>query len=172
MRSKVELIAGFILFLVLIQTTLLEYVKIYNVKPNLLLVFIVYMALLRGSFEGAVIGFATGLAQDFASGKAMGFYSILGMLLGMIIGSVNKRLYRENILVIIFFNFISTIFYEFIVLITYKWGTLLSNAIAGKFQMIAFAFTTIILPEAVYNCVAAILLYIFMMKLNRKIESL
>ena len=73
---------------------------------------------------------------------------------------------------IIFFNFISTIFYEFIVLITYKWGTLLSNAIAGKFQMIAFAFTTIILPEAVYNCVAAILLYIFMMKLNRKIESL
>ncbi|MCX7923841.1 MAG: rod shape-determining protein MreD [Clostridia bacterium] len=163
MKIKIFAYTICIFAIILMQSTVFEYVRIYNVKPNLFIVFIVSIALLRGNVEGAVVGFFAGLSQDIMSGKLLGFYSLLGLYLGLLLGSVNKRLYRENILVVIFFTFISTVAYEVVVCV---FGLLFITEVD-----IVYAMKNIILLEALYNCLAAIFIYIIAVKLNHKFEA-
>jgi rod shape-determining protein MreD len=153
-----------IYLVILVQATLAEYIRIYGVKPNILLVFIISVALLRGNVEGAVVGFFTGLSQDMLSGKILGFYSLLGLYLGTIIGSVNKRLYRDNFAVIVFFTFISTVIYEWLV---YFLNTFMRNQID-----LIYPFTHVILPEAIYNSVISILVYAVVLRLDMRLEGI
>lgn len=163
MRLKVLFYTICILLLLLLQSTLLDYIKIYNVKPNLLVVFVITIALLRGNVEGGTVGFFAGLALDMLFGKLLGFYTLLGLYLGIAVGSVNRRLYRENILVVVFFTFVSTVVYETLV---YILSSFMNNNINLLFPM-----TRIILPEAVYNSLVSILIYAFVIKMNRRFEE-
>ncbi|RCX20809.1 rod shape-determining protein MreD [Anaerobacterium chartisolvens] len=163
MRVTVLIYSACITLLILIQSTVLDYIKVFNVKPNLLIVAVITVALLRGNVEGAVVGFVLGLLQDASSGKILGFYSLLGMYLGLIVGSVNKRLYRENFFVMIFFTFISSILYEETVYI-------LLTISKGNIDFV-YSLKNIVFPEAVYNSVASILIYIIVIKINKKIEG-
>jgi rod shape-determining protein MreD len=140
------------------------FIEAYNIKPNLFIILIVSIALLRGNVEGAAVGFFTGLVQDLISGRAIGLYALLGLYIGFIMGSVNKRLYRENILISIFFTFIATIFYELVVFLT-----ILLSGINADFIK---ALTTIILPEAIYNGVMAIPIFILSIRLNYRLEDM
>jgi len=163
MKVKVSIVLTSIVSIALIQSTVLNYAAAYGVKPNLMLVFIVCFSLLRGNVEGAVAGFSAGLVQDIVSGKIMGFYSLLGLYLGVVVGSLNKRLYRENILVALFFTFTSTVVYEFLV---YFFAVFLPGD-----RNILFALKGNILPEAVYNSVISGLIFLIVLKMHRKMEE-
>jgi rod shape-determining protein MreD len=163
MKARIFIYCIVIFVLILLQTTVLDYIRVFNTKPNLMIIFIVSVALLRGNIEGAIIGFFTGLCQDAVSGKVIGFYALLGLYLGLIVGIVNKRLYRENYFVITFFTFISTIVYEITVYV-------LSSSMASKVDII-YTLRNIVLPEAIYNSIISIFVYIFVMKLHWRFES-
>lgn len=163
MRRKIIVYAFFLILLLLLQSTLLGYARIYNVKPNLLLVFVVCVALLRGNVEGAAVGFFSGLLLDMASGKFLGFYTLLGFFLGLAAGSVNRRLYRENYLVMVFFIFAATVLYETAVYI-------LSTFMTGTMELI-MPLTMKILPEAAYNSVVSILVFAVVIKISRKFDE-
>lgn len=158
MKLRILIYAAFLFLLLILQSTLLGYVSIYNVKPNLLVIFVVSVALLRGDKEGAVVGFFAGLMLDMAFGKLLGFYALLGMYLGFAVGSVNKRLYRDNFFVILFFTFVSTALYESSVHI-------LSTLMTGTTDII-WTFTMKILPEAIYNSIVSILIFSVVKKIN------
>ncbi len=162
MKLKVILSALSILLLMLIQTTILDYFKVFGVKPNLIFVFVVSVALLRGSLEGAITGFFAGLTWDILSGKVIGFYTLLCLYLGLILGSVNKRLYRENIFVAVFFTFVSTILFESVV---FFFGVF----IKGQWSFI-YPFKTVIFPVAVYNAVISVFIYILAVKIGHWVE--
>ncbi|MFA6309427.1 MAG: rod shape-determining protein MreD [Clostridia bacterium] len=162
MKIRILVYGICIFFIIIIQSTILDVVQIYGVKPNLMLVFIVSVALINGSVQGAAVGFILGLMQDIISGKIIGFYCLLGLYLGLIIGSVNKRLYRENLLIIIFFTFISTVVYEELVYI-------LNTFLSGNLNF-TVSFANIIFPEAIYNMFVSIFIYMFVVKVNQKIE--
>lgn len=164
MKTKVVLFSIYIFVIAIIQTTVLEYIRIFHVKPNLLLVLTVVAGLLEGSVEGAVIGFFTGLAQDIATGKLIGFYALLGMYIGLIAGFINKRLYRENFFVVMFFTFLSTVVYEIAVYF-------LSAFLKGQMQLL-YAFRYIILPEGIYNCIMSVFMFILIVKVKDKVENM
>ena len=163
MKFKILVYAFFLLLLLMLQSTLLGYVRIYNVKPNLLVIFVVCVALLRGNVEGASVGFFAGMLLDMTFGKLLGFYSLLGFYLGLTVGSVNRRLYRENYLVVIFFTFVATMLYEAAVYI-------LSNFMTGSMELL-MPLTAKILPEAVYNSVVSILVFAIVIKISHKFEE-
>ena len=163
MKIKILIYTLIIFLIVLVQSTLLDYIKIYYIKPNLLIVFIISIALLRGNIEGSIIGFFIGLSQDLISGKLLGFYALLGLYLGLIIGSVNKRLYRENFLVVVFFTFISSVTYEMLVYF-------LSTFLNGNMEFY-YPFKNIVLPEAIYNSIISIFIYVLIIKLNDKFNN-
>ncbi|MCX7711360.1 MAG: rod shape-determining protein MreD [Clostridia bacterium] len=164
MKAKIIILGLCIFFIAMLQSTVLDYARVYNVKPNLLLIFIVSIALLKGNVEGAIVGFFCGLTQDMIAGKVIGFYALLGLYLGLIVGSVNKRLYRENVLVITFFTFVSTVIYEFCV---YFFGTVFRNPV----DFIS-PFKNVIIPEAIYNSVISVFIYIFAIKIYDKLSEM
>jgi len=159
MKIKVLAYSICIFVITLLQSTIIDYIKIMNVKPNLLLAFIVVVAILRGNVEGTVIGFICGLCHDVISGKMIGVFALLGLYIGLLIGSVNKRLYRENVLIAVFFTFVyEYVFYFF------------NLFLRGKGDLI-FPLKNVILPEAVYNSVLSILIFIIMIKLHYTFEE-
>lgn len=164
MKIKIFGYAVCIFIIILLQSTVLDYIKVFGVKPNLLIIFIISVALLSNNVEGAITGFFAGLSQDIVSGKVLGFYSLLGLYLGLIVGSVNKRLYRENVLIIVFFTFISTVVYELAVCCI--------NIFTNGQIAFVYSLRNIILPEAIYNSLVSIFIYIFVIKMQDKFENI
>jgi rod shape-determining protein MreD len=65
-------VVGYVLFsclLVLLQTTLVRYLAIETVGPDLVLIWIVYLALREGQASATVAGFLLGLTVDLLSGS-------------------------------------------------------------------------------------------------------
>lgn len=155
-------------FLVLIinfvlQSTLFQLLKIRGVIPNTAIIIIVSMSLLRGSREGAVVGFCSGLLQDIFFGYIPGYYAVLGLACGYLVGKFNKGFYRENYILPILLTCLSTLAYESVVYVT---GPLFS----GNTNYIFFLFN-LIFPEAVYNAVFTIIIYRILFALNSMVEQ-
>ena len=159
-------ITGYALMMVifaLLQSTVLDYLKVFNVKPNLLMVLIVIVAFLGNNVEGAIVGFFSGLIHDMISGRVIGFYALLGLYLGFCVGSLNKRLYKENIFAVVFFVLVSTLAYEYSV---YFLHTIFRNSLD-----LFYPLRHVILPLALYNGIVSIFIYIIVYKINEKFEA-
>jgi len=82
-----------ILGLAVMQSTLLNYVRIFGVIPNLFLVFVISVAIMSGSpVESAIIGFISGFMLDSMTGHTIGPNMFLLMYAGVLNGIVFKRL--------------------------------------------------------------------------------
>jgi rod shape-determining protein MreD len=157
-------IIGLILVLAfVIQSTILHYIEIFGIKPNLIVMVTIYFALMQGSVEGAVVGLLGGILLDILVGRVFGLYSLIGMYTGIFAGHFNKRFFKENYLVALLFTFIFSFLYE---LIFY----LLNYFIWGETRII-YVLQNIIIPEALYNCILAIPVYILIIKINRWLEK-
>ncbi len=167
MKIKILFYALTILIIILIQSTILEYLSILNIQPNIMIVFIICIALLNGNIEGASVGFAAGLLQDMLFGYSVGFYALLGMYLGYAAGSSNKRLYKEHLIVAVLFTFIWSFAYEFAFYFFKYFGDILYGNIRFFYPVVR-----IILPEAVYNSVISIPVYLLIVKLTNRFESI
>lgn len=151
MKRKLVVYFFIIFLLLMLQTTLLQYTRIRGVMPNLLITLTIVTALVRNSTEGAAVGFFSGFCIDMQFGPVLGFYALLGMYTGITAGSLSRRIYRENVLVVVFFTFVYSIAYESVVFI-------INNIMSGDIGF-TFAFTKVILPEAIYNCAVSVLMF-------------
>jgi rod shape-determining protein MreD len=66
-----------LLFAALLQVTIVASVEVANGRPDVVLVLLVAIALLRGPLLGAVAGFWAGLVIDFAALQTLGLSSLL-----------------------------------------------------------------------------------------------
>lgn len=162
LRYKILVNIVLITFIMLLQTTLVDFIKIKNVRPNLILVYIICASILEGSTGGGVIGLYAGLTQDVLSGKCLGFYALLGMYTGVIAGTANRRLQKENVLVALFYNFILTIIYEFAVYFFSNLGHQIIN--------FRYIFKNILLVEALYNGGLSLIMHYLIAKISKKFE--
>ena len=112
MRNKVIFYIILIFTFVIVQVNFLNFISIYGVIPNIVIILIVSIALLEGKIHGAAVGFSIGLCMDAVIGIALGFQALFGMLLGFALGNINKRFFKENLLVMVICTFISTILFE------------------------------------------------------------
>ncbi len=80
------------LMLVLIQTTVLRLASLEGIVPDLLAIWVVYIAIKEGQLSGTIWGFATGLLLDLVSGNFIGLSALTKTLLGFIAG----YFYGEN----------------------------------------------------------------------------
>lgn len=150
---KYRLLTGTLLIFIaaLIQGNLLGYIEIFSVRANLMIVLTVIIALLRSPFESGLMGALIGLVYDSMLGKTLGWYALLLMLLGVCIAFINEKLYREHPLVLVTFAFSSTVLVEvlfFFIIFLFR-----------GFESFPMLFSTIILPEAVFNSVLILALF-------------
>jgi rod shape-determining protein MreD len=78
---------GLLLFVVsILQVSAFSTVSLFGGGPNVLLVVLISIALLRGSLTGAVSGFAAGLIVDVSTLGTLGVTSLLLTLVGYWVG--------------------------------------------------------------------------------------
>ncbi|WP_412060335.1 rod shape-determining protein MreD [Rubrivirga sp. IMCC45206] len=66
---------------------LLSNLKLWDVWPDVVLLYVAYVALRRGRVAGAVTGFAAGLAMDFlVMPTSLGLNTVLKTIMGFVIG--------------------------------------------------------------------------------------
>ena len=66
---------------------LLSNLKLWDVWPDVVLLYVAYVALRRGRVAGAVAGFGTGLAMDLlVTPDVLGLNTVLKTLMGFVIG--------------------------------------------------------------------------------------
>jgi len=83
-------------FVAVVQVSLLSTVNVFGGMPNLLLVTIVAVALLRGSVFGATGGFFGGLLLDTANLETLGLTSLVLTLGGYWIGRYGETTGRDR----------------------------------------------------------------------------
>jgi len=76
------------LLVVVLQITLVNLITLFNVKPDLVIIFVVARALRDGATGGVLWGFGLGLLLDALSGGLMGLGSLAYSLAGFISGRI------------------------------------------------------------------------------------
>jgi len=145
------------------QSSVLPHFEIRGIIPNTSLIIIMSYALLRGSFEGAITGFAAGLLQDIFFGNSLCYYAFLGMLTGYFCGKFHHGFFRENYATPVLFSIITVIAYETVVYITRFLFT-------GNLHYLYFLIN-LILPEAVYTAVLTFAVYRLLFFINENMEN-
>ena len=94
----IELVKAVVLVLVVavLQTTVFSTVNILGGVPDVVLVVLVCVALLRGPVSGALCGFVAGLVADVATLDTLGVTSLLLVLVGYWVGRYGETLARER----------------------------------------------------------------------------
>jgi len=88
--------AAFLFFAVVLQLSIIANIEILGGRPNLLLVSVVCVALLRGSVFGAIAGFSAGLLADTGVFGTLGFTALLLTLAGYWIGRYGETTGRDR----------------------------------------------------------------------------
>lgn len=145
-----------------LQSTVFDGIRIKGISPNFSIMIIVSFALLRGSKEGSMVGFFTGLIMDIVFSTSRGYLAIVGACIGYFCGKFNKDFYRENLVLPFLLTLISTTIYEFTISLPFL--------MRGKINYIYFI-RNIIFPEIIYTIILSIVVYQLVYTINEKIEK-
>ncbi|HYX76260.1 MAG TPA: rod shape-determining protein MreD [Gaiellaceae bacterium] len=80
----------------IVQVTLLSQINVFHGAPDLVLVTLVSIALLRGTIFGAIAGFAVGFVVDTATLQTLGVTSLLLTIAGYWIGRYGETTGRDR----------------------------------------------------------------------------
>lgn len=104
-----------ILFLTL-QTTLLSSLPIQRIRPDLVLILILYWGLSCPPISGGILSFFLGYLMDLFSGNSFGLYAFSRPLLFYLAQLFRGRLYLEGSLSQFLFVFLFALFEGFLIL--------------------------------------------------------
>jgi rod shape-determining protein MreD len=145
-----------ILVLLLLQTTFVPFLSISSFLPDLLLIWVVYIAVTRGQLEATITGFAVGILQDAAAIQFFGLSALTKTLAGFVAGYFfNENITEQTLgsyrflLIILLSSFVHNILYYGIFLqgiqdsllttmIEFSIAASLYTALMGLFPMFTF----------------------------------
>jgi len=93
-RNILLLILAFIL-----QTTWIHAFEIIDLKPDLVVLVLIYIALRSGSFEATLLGFAIGFIQDIDMPHNLGLNTLVNSVIGFAVGWIRLHITADNFLV-------------------------------------------------------------------------
>lgn len=74
------------LVLITLQTTIVSFTSIANIIPDVMLIWIVYIAITQGQIPATVYGFGIGLIIDLVSGQFLGLSALSKTIAGFLAG--------------------------------------------------------------------------------------
>ena len=158
---KVTLHAICLIIAVALAPTLFAFLKIFGVKANIFLIYVIIAGFYATKQESIWLGLIFGLVYDITVGKAIGVCGILYMLAGFFTVLICENLIRRsNALVVMLCTAVGTVIFEGI-----------QGLVRSLFvDNIGFLYSLrVIGTEAVFNGVVAFLLYIPLNRVFRRI---
>lgn len=147
-----------------LQNTLVNYIKLGNISPNICLILITTIAYCNGSVYGTVFGFIMGLLFDIFSGGFLGFYSILYVITGYLCGLLNKFFFDYNFeLKIPSLMFLSSsLIHNLLIYVCFF-------LLDGDLNFLYY-FKKIVIPEIIYTFIAGVFIYRILYMIDQKIS--
>ncbi len=144
------------ILIVIIQTTILPFLRISGIVLSLPLIFLISGTVVFGHWKGLKIAVYLGVLLDIMIGKGLGVYVFLFLIISYLISTFEEKIFKDNFItpIILFF---SSSFFEVFYFATYKY---LSTAYIMPFNN--FLFTSIV--YALYNSVFGILIYAYFIR--------
>ena len=151
MTRRVLSVLAILITAVLLQSTVFSQLRLLGVRPELLFLVTIVLALLEGPNEGAVVGFAAGLAQDMFLDQPKGITALTLTLVGYGVGMARQYIVSPSPLlptiVVAVGTALGMAFYEVVAFLL------------GSFNLPATEAVRIALLTAAYNAVLTPILY-------------
>lgn len=146
---------------IVLQSTVIQAMGIYNVSFNLFVITVVSFSLIRGQREGMLLGFGIGFMQDLFFGSFLGMYALLYLYIGFVVGHFSKSFFKDSYLIPVSAIAASDLALNLIIYLSFLFR--------GRTQFFFYFFTKI-LPEVSYTALAAILFYRLYLMLDNRLE--
>lgn len=143
--------AGLMLAAVVLQSVVLGWVAIRDVRPDLALIVLVFTAVRRGSLTAQAGGFVSGFVEDLLSLSPMGFHALFRLAIGFLYGLAEGSLFVDPILMPVLLAAVATLL-----------KGLISSLTVAIFSVAAAGFRVFAGPlwiELAYNAVLAPFLF-------------
>ncbi len=98
--------------LLVFQVTLFRKIEVWGVRPDAVIVLIVYVALAHGSLAGAVFGFFVCLAEYSIHSSGLASLPLAGVLVGYVVGKYGSKIMYESYLVQAVIVFASVVLFD------------------------------------------------------------
>jgi len=98
-RASILIYILVITIMALLQTSFFPQFIILRIKPDLVLLFVISIGLLKGYREGILVGFIGGIITGIVSWNLWGLYILCYCLAGLTAGTIPERIETDNFLV-------------------------------------------------------------------------
>lgn len=131
----------------LLQITILNYIKILNVKPDLLMVSVVFASIFLGVRQALISSIFAGILKDTLSINALGINTLLFPLASFFIISLSKKISLDNNLIRMASIFIIMLINDVITRLIFLFlGNFISWGIFLRTAFMESLYTAFILP--------------------------
>lgn len=152
--------AVLLLITVFLQCAVFQIFQIASIKPNILLIVVVSLGLMRGRRSGLLIGFWGGLIMDIFFPFRLGMQALIYMWLGYWAGSFYRIYYDDDIKTPMLLAALGDLMYG-------VYYYVLTFLLRGRINLFYYL-SRIILPELVYTLLITILIYRLLYHLNKQ----
>lgn len=143
----------------MLQATLLPYLEIRGVHPDLVFVLVIGWTILRGLQEGLIWVLVGGLSLDFLSGAPFGVFTLTLLVVALIANLAHGRIFGSSIVLPLSLTFpLSLLFNGLAVLLLF---------LLGRPVIWRDAFYNVLLPAALFNTMVMVLIFPLLYLLNR-----
>lgn len=98
----------------ILQVTLYNFIKVFDVVPNIALILVVLFSLTTDVFMGGFIGLFTGILYDVLIMDVIGINGLIYFIIGVTLGNFSEEINRENKMLYVFVTAIATVFYHLV----------------------------------------------------------
>jgi rod shape-determining protein MreD len=142
-----------------LQATLSPFVKISGVHPDLVLVLVIGWVILRGLEEGLLWAVVGGLSLDILSGAPFGVLTLSMVVVALAASLFHGRVFGSSIILPLSLAFPLSLLFNGLVL--------LMLMLLGRPMDWGAAFFNILLPVAIFNTMAMVVVFPLLYLLNR-----
>jgi rod shape-determining protein MreD len=157
LRSLLSLLI--VSLLLVVQSTWLEVISIYGVKPDISLIVIIYIAFKNPGLQGQTVGFASGLLQDSISMSPLGLNAFIKTSVALIANLLSGKFYIDWLLMPGLFGFVS-------ILLKALYLYFLSMFFGGKI-IVYQLFSSTLWLEALYTAIASPIIFLILRPIDR-----
>ena len=155
------ILIGFIIYF--LQANFFSWFTIFGIKPNLFIIYILFIGLFGNRGMGIIYGSITGIFLDLLFEEKIGVNLIALSLIGIIATIFDKNFSKDSRITIMFMVFGTTIIFEIVSYFT--------RYILYSINVEVLNFIKILLVEIVYNILITIVVYPLMQKFGYYIEN-
>ncbi|HYY03734.1 MAG TPA: rod shape-determining protein MreD [Gaiellaceae bacterium] len=152
--------AGLLFVAVVLQVSIFSQIDLLHGRPQLLLVAVICVALLRGAVFGAVAGFGAGLLADTGYFGMLGFTSLLLTLAGYWVGRYGETTGRDRAHAPLLSVTVVTVLYQF--------GALILHFVLGQPAPAREVLLIALVPTMILNLALTVPVHALVRRVVRK----